>query len=122
MTDEPKQLTEQEKTHWREILQTNYLGSHDLKGRDVTVTIKSVTNEQVFCPESGKKEGRMVIAFEKAKKPWICNVTNAQTIESQHGKFIDDWVGKKITLTTLPVKAFGKTTDAVRVKKEARSL
>lgn len=120
MTTEPK--TETERTHWKEILKTNFLGSHDLKGKEPTVTIAAVKAEEVFCPESGKNESRMVINFEKAKKPWICNKTNAETIEHVTGSaIIEDWVGKQITLTTKPVKAFGKVTDAIRVKRTGKA-
>jgi len=116
-TETKTELTEAQKTHWREILQTNFLGAHDLKGKEVAVTIKEANRETVFCPESGKNEDRLVIHFEKAKKPWICNKTNAERIVAQVGsKFVEDWKGKKITLRSEPVKAFGKTTDAVRVK------
>lgn len=111
------ELTPEQKTHWREILQTNYLGAHDLKGKEPTVTIKEAKREDVFCPESGKNETRLVVTFQNAKKPWIVNVTNNKRIEKLVGSpFLEDWAGKQITLTTEKVKAFGEVRDAVRVK------
>lgn len=124
MTDQPQQqpLTEAEKTHWREVLQTNYLGSHDLKGKEPTATISKAAKEEVFCPDSGKNEPRLVIYFEKARKPWICNVTNAKRIADHYGPHMEDWIGKAITLRTEHVKAFGKTEPAVRVKPHRKGI
>ena len=123
MTD----LTETQKTHYRKILESTYLGSHDMLGPDgnakpFTLKIDGACREEIFCPDSGKNETRLVVTFLKAKKPWICNRTNADRISEIHGPFIEDWHGKEITLEVKPVRAFGKITDAIRVRPKTASL
>ena len=120
------ELTPEQKTHWREILQTNYLGAHDLKGKEPTVTIAGAKREEVFCPDTNKNKDALVVRFKGAKKPWIVNVTNSKRIAQHAGsEMIEDWVGTKITLITEKVKHKGEIKDAVRVKSRfggARSL
>ena len=47
------------------------------------------------------------------------NKTNAMTIASLYGNEITAWMGKRITLYSARVTAFGRTTDAVRVRPHA---
>lgn len=104
-----------DKTHYRKLHPSNFLGSHDLDGKDYTLTISKVHKEGVMNVETHQKEDKVVIEFEKTKKPWVCNITNMKRIAKHHGNYIEDWIGKKITLTTEKVRAFGEVQDAVRV-------
>ena len=115
-------MNEEAKTHFRTILESKYLGSWDLAGKEPTVTIDAVKREDVHDTQSGGMKSVMVITFAKAKKPFICNRTNADRITEIAGSpLIENWVGKQITLRVEKVRAFGKTEDAIRVKPKFES-
>ena len=100
-----------------------YLGAWDIpENGDLVLTIKSVGKEEVMN-ESRKKEDVMVLNFTDAKKPMICNVTNAKAISKVAGStYIEDWPGVRISLYSAEVSAFGETRDAIRVREVAPKL
>lgn len=108
-------------THWRKILESEYLAGADLddgKGNHVpiTVTIKEARREDVLEPGTSRKEQCLVIHFQEKIKPMICNVTNAKAIsKATRSQYIEGWQGKRITIKTERVKAFGEVWDALRV-------
>ena len=92
------------------------LRAADIKGKEPTVTIASVETRE-FTSKEGKKQNKLVIAFEGAKKTLICNRTNANRIAYMHGKDYTRWPGKKITLFVDPFVEFGgQQTESIRVK------
>ena len=103
-------------THWRKALHpSQFLGAHDLGGRDVTVEIAHVGIRECTV-DHGAKEKFAVIEFAKASKPWIVNVTNCETIAKMHGDDYESWVGKRITLFESTTKFKGETVPCVRVR------
>lgn len=110
------------KTHWRKIIESDYLSGADLddgKGKtvDIDVTIRRAAQERVK-DVNGKDETCLVLRFEGDLKPMICNVTNAKTISKLVGStYIEDWAGKRITIGTERVRAFGELWNALRVRK-----
>ena len=102
--------------HYRKLYNSDYIGSYDLDGKDTVLTIEGVEKSAVFNPSTQAEEEKAVVTFKEAKKAWIMNRTNGDAIASLHGEDTDNWIGKQITLTTAKVKAFGKVTDAIRVK------
>lgn len=68
--------------------------------------------------DEGREEEKPVLLFKGVEKGLVLNKTNATRIADQHGDETDLWVGKRITLTTESVTAFGKTQWAIRVKPE----
>jgi len=108
--------------HYRKLLPSNYIGSWDLDGKEQTLTIDRIERRDVFVPESGKEEPKVIISFKEARKHWVANRTNLDRIASIHGPETDNWVGKKITIMPTKVKAFGKMVDAVRVKYDDKPL
>lgn len=98
-----------------ELLHPNeFLGAHDLRGRDVTLTIHDVRIEELTLP-GGAKERKPVVHFSEMqnrqgtdKKRWILNKTNRRIIQRLHGNETDDWKGKRITLFPTKVEADGK--------------
>ena len=108
-------------THWRKILESEYLAGADLddgKGNHVpiTVTIKEARREDVLEPGTSRKEQCLVLHFQEKIKPMICNVTNAKAISKvTRTDYIENWQGKRITIKTERVKAFGEVWDALRV-------
>ncbi len=94
-----------------------YLQADDLKGKDWTLTIASVKKEELHVRGANKKMGKVVIGFERARKKFVCNVTNAETIVDIYGKEASAWLGKAVTLYPTKVR-FGPKgmVDAIRIR------
>ena len=96
----------------------NFLGSwdlYDIPSQEITVTIKKIVDEQVI--NNGQKEGCTVAHFEENCKPMILNLTNKKTLAKLYKtKDSAKLVGKKITIGYEKVKAFGKISDALRIR------
>ena len=109
-----------EKTHYKKLRNTNFLGSWDLpQGKDLVTTITKVENQEVFNPSDNSKEEVVVIELQGIK-PLIANATNCKNIaKACKSDYIEDWVGKTIALYSTKVKAFGDVVDAVRVRPNA---
>lgn len=95
----------QEKTHWLQSPNKNYLGHWDLpESGELVVTIESAKWEEVENPilrkdDPKKFEHKRVIRFKEEVKPLICNQTNAQSIlDSIKIKFMEDSKGATICL------------------------
>lgn len=108
-------------THWRKILESEYLSAADLDdgtGKFVPIypTIKFARSEDVLEPGTSKKEQCLVAHFKENYKPMIVNVTNAKAISKSTGsQYIEGWANKRIGIGTAKVKAFGEIWDALRV-------
>ncbi len=107
-------------THWKKLTNPNYIGAHDLQpGQELPVVIESVANEVVKCFDGKKvKEETCIVARIKgAKKPMILNKTNCKIIARNFDTpYIEDWLGKTITIYAARVAAFGDVTEALRIK------
>lgn len=99
-----------------ELYPSRWLKSEDIEG-ETPVVIKELVFDKMK-DEDGKEEEKPVLLFKGVDKGLVLNKTNAQRIAEQHGDETDLWTGKKITLTTESVTAFGKTQWAIRVKPE----
>lgn len=108
-----------EHVHWKKLTNPDFIGSYAFDhGEEKTATIKDVKQELVVGAD-GKKETCTVVHFAENLKPLILNRTNAKTITKLYGTgFIDEWVGKKITMMVRNVRAFGETVEAIRIKPE----
>lgn len=106
------------KTDYRELMDKQYLGAWDVpQSSDLVLTIKKVSEETVVG-EGGKKDKCMVIEFDDADKPMICNATNAKMIAKlTHSKYVEDWTGVKIALYVKENIPVGKELkDGLRVR------
>lgn len=94
-----------------------YLYAESLKGREVTLTIKSVTGGVEFTDNNGKKNRGFDIAFEKTDKVLgVCGVTVRRQLASACGTDdVTQWAGKQITLFPVPSRK-AATGQAIRVK------
>lgn len=111
----------QKLTHWKELMDSPYLGAYCLQpGQEIVLTIAKVGKESVIGAD-GKKEDRLVIHFaERDVKPMIVNATNAKAISKvADSPRVEHWVGKKIQVYIEKVKAFGDVVEALRVRKFA---
>ncbi|HEC33014.1 MAG TPA: hypothetical protein ENI63_02015 [Candidatus Kaiserbacteria bacterium] len=121
MAKETKIITEKKKgtdRHWKNFLDKDYLGSHNLeKGEEMLLTIAKFDGEElVKSKNSPDGAPKAVLYFEEAVPKMIMNITNGNTISSLYGSHPDSWIGKQIQIYATPVKAFGKTQDALRVR------
>lgn len=108
-----------EKTHWKKLENPDYLGAYALQpGQDLVVQIASVGQEEVYNPTNNRKETCTVAHFsDKNIKPMILNVTNCKTISKVYDTpYIEDWIGKWISIYIAKVKAFGETVEALRIR------
>jgi hypothetical protein len=111
--------------HWRKLTNQNYLGSYSLEEngeyKNKVVTITKVEKLPVQGAD-GKAED-CVVASLQDEKPFILNKTNLKTIEAVAGTpDVDKWAGLRIELTVKKVRAFGETTDALRIVPKAPAL
>ena len=108
-----------EKTHWRKVFLSDYLGSCDLDdGRDLKLKIKHVTVQEIKGTD-GKKQDRNVATFtDAAIKPMILNATNCKVIKKfAKSAYIDDWTNIPIQVYIKDdIKAFGETVDGLRIR------
>lgn len=105
------------KTHWKKLHNPDYFGAYCLlPGQEITVTIKTITLEEVVG-QGGKKDQCTVARFKENQKPLILNVTNQKTIQKIYGTpYIEEWEGKLITLIHTIDKIQGEPMEVVRVK------
>lgn len=106
------------KTHFKKLMNPNYLGSYSLEdGKDAVFTIKNVRQESVMGAD-GKKEDCLVCYFAESELPMILNATNAKMIAKVLGTpYIEEWQGHKIQIGIEKVRAFGDVVEALRVRK-----
>lgn len=103
------------KTHYRRLQNPDYIGAYSLnEGEDMTVVIEYVVREQI-TGTGGKKEDCMVAHLVR-NKPFILNSTNSKTIAKLYGPFIEDWVGKPITLFATTTRMGSETVECLRIR------
>lgn len=106
--------------HWKNFLDKNYLGSHNLEpGEELLVTIEKFEGEEMVQKVSGKKDEKTpkpVLYFKENVPKMIMNITNGNTLTKLYGSHPDKWLGKQIQIFATPVDAFGKTQDALRIR------
>ncbi|MCC6458801.1 MAG: hypothetical protein IT328_27905 [Caldilineaceae bacterium] len=100
-----------------DIFPSKYVKAADLEGRTVTLTIKTLTVEEMLNHAS-EKERKPVLYFERATKGLVLNRTNAMTIAALYGDESDTWPGKRISIYPTRVKAFGQMQDCIRIREE----
>lgn len=117
--EEKKILTSKQKgvnRHWKNFLDKDYLGSHNLeKGEEMLLTIEKFVGEEEVNSQEGKKT-KQVLYFKENVPKMILNITNGNTLSNLYGSHPDQWVGRQIQIYATPVKAFGKTQDALRIR------
>lgn len=118
--NEPKIITKKQagavNRHWKNYLDKDYLGSHNLeKGEEMLLTIVKFEGEEVVTTADGKKP-KQVLYFKEDVPKMIMNITNGNTLTQLYGSHPEAWIGKQIQVFATPVKAFGKTQDALRIR------
>jgi hypothetical protein len=112
---EAKAATQEKRTHWKQLVDPRYIGAYALpNGNDLTVTIELVQLEEVTMM-GGKKEDHSIM-YLKGQKPMILNATNSKSIHKLYGPYIEDWVGKQITLYASTAKLGGELVECLRIR------
>ena len=102
-----------------------YLKAADLGGKDVSLTVASVSIEALRDTRTGGEKDKYIIRFveladrEGSERPhlFVCNETNAGLIAEATGKNeMLQWNGERITLYPTRVKVGREMKDAIRVR------
>lgn len=110
--------------HFKLYFPSLYLGAHDLTGKDVVLTMRRIIVEDLKT-ERGTERKPVLYFVETQKKAekdqtdekrLVLNKTNASTIAGMYGPETNAWQGKRITIYAAKVSAFGKDTDAIRIR------
>jgi hypothetical protein len=107
------------KTHWKKLINHNFINEGDLDGGNIIATIKSVALEPVTSP-TGKTDDMHILRFAESDiKPMILSAKqNFKNIESATGSpYVENWTGKQITIYYDPKVKFGSAVvGGVRIK------
>lgn len=103
-------------TNYQEYFKS-FLGGWSFENGDETLTIKEVSEEEMYDSQTqGKKKG-LCLWFEEKDLPMVLNVTNSDTIAQVVGSDkLEDWVGHAIVVGQSEIKAFGKPQTVIRVR------
>ncbi len=108
--------------HWKTMIEKDYIGVWDLtddagRPRDFTLKIAKVTSDLVKSREVPKGKRKVVLRFDRARKAFIANSTNCETIEAMYGPDTDRWVGQSVTLYPTDVRGLkGGMVKGVRIR------
>lgn len=102
--------------HYRLMFPTDYVAAPELQGRDVAVTIKSVSIDEMPLAGTTKKEKRPIVQFEETPKKLVLNKTNAKTLAKLLGVQTMEWIGRRVTLYPTTTKFGPETVDCIRVR------
>lgn len=106
------------RTHIETMVEKDYLGSWDVAERDFTLTIERVEKKELTL-RGGKKKVVPVLTFRGARKKFVLAArTNRDTIAAIYGPYVEDWVGKAITIYMDPKckSPNGGTIPGIRVR------
>ena len=108
-------------THWKKLVDTNYLGSWDITNGRLVLQIAKIKQERIFNQNKNAEESCTVAYFtDERYKPMILNKTNCKAMQKLIGSpYIEKWAGQRIEIKTEKVKAFGELVDALRISKNA---
>lgn len=114
-----------EKTHWKKVFNSDYLGSCDLEdGKDLKAVIKNVVVKKVKNTD-GKDQDRNVAYFTDANiKPMVLNATNCKVVKKfAKSPYINDWNNIPVQIYIKDdVRAFGDVTEGLRIRDFQPSL
>jgi hypothetical protein len=109
-----------EKTSWRKVFNSDYLSSADVEEKDIILTIKSVSIDDVKGADGKNKKCNVARFAETGVKPMILNVTNSKIVKKFAGsRYLEDWKNIPVQLyVDDKVKAFGEVTEGLRIRSQ----
>lgn len=108
--------------HFKLLNPSKYLQATDFEapdwklGREPTLTIRQVVLEVMEGEKKDEKKVKGMILLAEVPKGWVMNVTNAKCMAAMWGDETNAWVGKRITLMSEKVYAFGEWVPGIRIK------
>jgi hypothetical protein len=102
-------------THWKSMIDRDFIYAFDLGGRDVVVTIAKVIAGELTGP-GGRKAKKPVVYFEGKSRGLALNSTNAKTIAAMYGSYVEEWIGKRVTLYPTTTMMGAETVECVRIR------
>lgn len=94
---------------------SEYLSAVEFRGKEYTLTIKSVSKEDLQM-KGGKKEKKPVVFFMETPKKLVLNKTNADSIASMYGTDALQWKGRRVTFYPTKVQCGRDVVDAIRTR------
>ena len=111
-------MSDESDSHWKLMFPSEYLAAADFRGKDVTLTIKSVTVEDLPLAGTSDKERRPVVRFHESPKRFVMNKTNAKSIAKLHGNITSRWTGKRVSLYPTMTKFGRESVECIRVREQ----
>tara|TARA_R110002020_G_scaffold59128_2_gene161536 strand:- start:232 stop:723 length:492 start_codon:yes stop_codon:yes gene_type:complete len=108
---------ETNKTHWRKFLNTAFLNGDEIPKEGVVVTIIGFEATEVYSQASKSKQEEGTLSFKELEKPMILTNRKAKQISAVVGSsFMEDWIGKTVTLFPVNEKHFGQVMPVINIK------
>lgn len=98
-----------------ELYPGRFLHADILKGKKVTLTVKSVDIENMEKDEKKKKEPKVVVSFVERPLDLVFAKTNGHCCKRMFGSDPHEWIGKRITLFPSTTKFGFETVECIRV-------
>jgi hypothetical protein len=93
---------------------SKYVASGELPDQGIAVTIKHIQIEDLQNERGSSR--KPVLYFENCTKGMVLNKTNALLIAAQHGKEMDAWIGKTITIYPTQCSMGAEIVPCIRVR------
>lgn len=105
---------------WEKIIDPNFINSELIgtAGAEKVVTITNIDFAECYDEQTKQKVKKQTVFFQECK-PLVLNKTNAKALKKLFSPNSDnpaDCVGHRVILKVESIKAFGKVTDAIRIK------
>jgi hypothetical protein len=88
---------EKKPVDWDELYPGRFLKAGDFQGKDVTLTISAVDLEELEGDTGKKVKG--VLSFNETRRQLALNKTNGICFREMFGRQVQEWCGRKVTLT-----------------------
>jgi hypothetical protein len=89
--------------------ESNYLKAADYPDMNKTLHIEGTGTDTLNNPDGSSKDV-VWIKLKGASKPMVLSLTNGRMLVGHLGANSDDWIGKKVLLTTKQYNIEGKNT------------
>jgi hypothetical protein len=94
---------------WDQLYPGRFMKAGEFQGKKPTLTITAVKLDELEGTKGKQVKG--IISFKETDKALALNRTNGICIKAMHGKKVQEWVGKRITLYAAPYEG----DEAIRV-------
>lgn len=102
---------------WQAVVSgSQFVAAEEIGSARPTLTIDDVRTAMVESMDPGKPAAeKLIVYFREAGKGWIVNLTNGKCLGAMFGNNVQDWRGRRVTLTVEDVRFGSKTLPGIRV-------